>query len=310
MQNNVIIVETLNKKYQNLQAVDGVSFTVAQGEIFAFLGPNGAGKTTTVEMLECLKNPTSGQVTILGYDLHRDETKIKQAIGVLPQSFNAQEWLTVKENITYFAEMYPKHADVNRLIDTFDLGEKKNTLFKKLSGGQKQRVGIAIALVNDPQIVFLDEPTTGLDPKARRDVWNAIKELKRHGKTVFLTTHYMDEAYNLADRIAVINRGKIVAEGTPEDLIERYGGGSTLVIKGCIDLAKKRLLETFQGSQLANDDVYIATKADQSVSDLACAMQVISETASPCRELYIRKATLEDVFLNLTGEKLAAQEAD
>ena len=199
--------------------------------MFAFLGPNGAGKTTTVEILETLKTPTSGTVNVLGYDVRKDEIKIKEKIGVLPQSFNAFEWLTVRENIDYFGQMYKKRVNVDHLIDTFDLADKKNVLFKNLSGGLKQRVGIALSLVNDPEIVFLDEPTTGLDPRARRDVWEAIRALKSHGKTVFLTTHYMDEAYYLADRIDIIHKGKIVAEGSPEDLINRYGGGNTLVIR-------------------------------------------------------------------------------
>jgi ABC-2 type transport system ATP-binding protein len=310
MENNVILVKTLHKKYGALDAVNGVSFCVKQGEIFAFLGPNGAGKTTTVEMLECLKTPTSGKVKILGFDINKEEAEIKQEIGVLPQSFNALDWLTVKENITYFAKMYPKHSDVDHLIGVFGLEEKKNVLFKRLSGGQKQRVGIAIALVNDPEIVFLDEPTTGLDPRARREVWDAIKELKHRGKTVFLTTHYMDEAYNLADRIAVINRGKIVAEGSPEDLIDQYGGGSSLIIRGCQDAAQKRLLEAFDGSQLENDEILISIVGNNGLPDIARAMQVINDTNSPCKELYIRKSTLEDVFLNLTGEKLATQEVD
>ena len=159
-------------------------------------------------MIECLKTPTSGSIYIMGLDIRRDEMKIKQKIGVLPQSFNAFDWLTVYENIDYFGQMYPKHVSVDGLIEMFDLKDKRNVLFKNLSGGLKQRVGIAIALVNDPEIVFLDEPTTGLDPRARRDVWEAVKELKRRGKTVFLTTHYMDEAYYLADRVDIIHKGK------------------------------------------------------------------------------------------------------
>ena len=307
MEKNVIVVETLHKKYGDFAAVDGVSFSIRQGEIFAFLGPNGAGKTTTVEMLECLRTPTSGKITILGFDVAREEAKIKEKIGVLPQSFNAQDWLTVKENITYFAKMYPRHVNIERLIDTFDLKEKENALFRRLSGGQKQRVGIAIALVNDPEIVFLDEPTTGLDPRARREVWASIRELKSRGKTVFLTTRYMDEAQNLADRMAVINRGRIVAEGSPDDLIDAFGGGSTLVIRGCEEMAQKQLLERFSGSQLENDEVLISVACSDGFADITKAMTVIRETESPCKELYVRKATLEDVFLNLTGEKLGEE---
>jgi ABC-2 type transport system ATP-binding protein len=309
MENNVIVVETLYKKYGTLAAVNGISFKVKRGEIFAFLGPNGAGKTTTVEMLECLRTQTSGEIRILGFDVRNEAMKIKEEIGVLPQSFNALDWLTVQENITYFAKMYPKHVDVNHLIELFGLQEKKSTLFKRLSGGLKQRVGIAIALVNDPELVFLDEPTTGLDPKARRGVWDAIKELKRRGKTVFLTTHYMDEAYNLADRIALINRGKIVVEGTPEDLINSYGGGNTLIIRGCKDTTQKLLLETFPECQLEKDDILISILGNDGFAKIAQVVEVIHETGLPCKELYVRKATMEDVFLKLTGEEFVTEEA-
>ena len=309
MENNVIVVETLYKKYGTLAAVNGISFKVKRGEIFAFLGPNGAGKTTTVEMLECLRTQTSGEIRIFGFDVRNEAMKIKEEIGVLPQSFNALDWLTVQENITYFSKMYPKRVDVNHLTELFGLQEKKNTLFKRLSGGLKQRVGIAIALVSDPELVFLDEPTTGLDPKARRGVWDTIKELKRRGKTVFLTTHYMDEAYNLADRIALINRGKIVVEGTPEDLINSYGGGNTLIIRGCKDTTQKLLLETFPEGQLEKDDILISILGNDGFTKIAQAVEVIRETGSPCKELYVRKATMEDVFLKLTGEEFVTEEA-
>ena len=309
MENNVIVVETLNKKYGTLAAVNGISFKVKRGEIFAFLGPNGAGKTTTVEMLECLRTQTSGEIRIFGFDVRNEAMKIKEEIGVLPQSFNALDWLTVQENITYFAKMYPKHVNVNHLIELFGLQEKKSTLFKRLSGGLKQRVGIAIALVNDPELMFLDEPTTGLDPKARRGAWDAIKELKRRGKTVFLTTHYMDEAYNLADRIALINRGKIVVEGSPEDLINSYGGGNTLIIRGCKDTTQELLLETFPEGQLEKDDILISILGNDGFTKIAQAVEVIRETGFPCKELYVRKATMEDVFLKLTGEEFVTEEA-
>src|SRR5208337_1714770 len=257
MSETVINVESLMKKYGKFTAVDGISFDIKRGEVFAFLGPNGAGKTTTVETMECLKTPTSGTVNIMGFDVRKDEMKIKSMIGVLPQSFSTYDWLTVRENIIYFSRMYRKHADVDKLINTFGLTEKKNELFRSLSGGLKQRVGIAIALINDPEIVFLDEPTTGLDPRARRDVWAAIKELKSHGKTVVLTTHYMDEAYYLADRICIIHKGKIVAEGSPEDLINRYGGGNTLIIRECDDAALALIKKEMPASQQVHNDIII-----------------------------------------------------
>jgi len=301
---NVIEVKSLVKKYGSFVAVDGISFDVKKGEVFAFLGPNGAGKTTTVEMLECLKTPTSGKVSMLGLDIKKDEMAIKEKIGVMPQSFNAFDWLTVRENIDYFGQMYKKHGSVDDLIRTFDLTDKKNTLFKNLSGGLKQRVGIATALINDPEIVFLDEPTTGLDPKARRDVWDAIKALKSHGKTVFLTTHYMDEAYYLADRIDVINHGKIIAEGTPEDLINQYGGGNTLIIRECDQPTIEILEKELPASRREGNDLIVRLPENDGVALMSRAVGLINDRKAACKELYVKKSTLEDVFLNLTGEKL------
>ncbi len=306
---NVIEVKSLVKKYGNFAAVDGISFDVKKGEVFAFLGPNGAGKTTTVEILECLKTPTSGSVSLLGMDLKKNEMAIKETIGVMPQSFNAFDWLTVRENIDYFGQMYKKHGSVDELIKTFDLTDKKNTLFKNLSGGLKQRVGIATALINDPEIVFLDEPTTGLDPRARREVWDAIKALKSHGKTVFLTTHYMDEAYYLADRIDVINHGKIIAEGTPEDLINEYGGGNTLIVRECDASAIELLQKELPSSKREGNDIVVRLPENDGMAIMSRAVGLINGRHAACKELYVKKSTLEDVFLNLTGEKLLQEAA-
>lgn len=304
MQEQVIQVKSLVKKYGNFTAVNDISFNIGKGEVFAFLGPNGAGKTTTVEILECLKSPTSGEVSVLGMDIRKDETKIKEKIGVIPQSFNAFEWLTVWENIDYFGQMYPKHVSVDGLIEMFDLKDKKDTLFRNLSGGLKQRVGIAIALVNDPEIVFLDEPTTGLDPRARRDVWEAIKSLKAKGKTVFLTTHYMDEAYYLADRVDVIHKGKIIADGSPEDLINQYGGGNTLIIRECSSAAKDLLLKEIPNSRASGNDVLATLPHGNGMDKIMRAVEIVNQGGQACKELYVKKSTLEDVFLNLTGETL------
>jgi len=301
---NVIEVQSLMKKYGDFTAVNNISFNIKKGEIFAFLGPNGAGKTTTVEMMECLKSLTAGSINILGYDIKKDEMKVKQKIGVLPQDFNAFEWLTVYENIDYFAQMYPKHVNVDGLIKMLGLEDKRDTLFKDLSGGLKQRVGIAISLVNDPEIVFLDEPTTGLDPKARRDVWDAIKELKTRGKTVFLTTHYMDEAYYLADRICVLHNGQIIAEGTPEDLINRYGGGNMLIIRECNEDTRNELIKSIPDCKIEGNDVLVKLEEGNGMKSMSKAISIIDAGKLTCEELYVKKATLEDVFLNLTGDKL------
>lgn len=301
---NVIEVKSLVKKYGDFTAVNDISFSIKRGEIFAFLGPNGAGKTTTVEIMECLKSLTGGSVNILGYDIKKDEMKVKEKIGVLPQDFNAFEWLTVYENIDYFAQMYSKHVEVTGLIEMLDLKHKRDTLFKDLSGGLKQRVGIAISLVNDPEIIFLDEPSTGLDPKARRDVWGAIKELKKQGKTVFLTTHYMDEAYHLADRVCVLHNGQIIAEGTPEDLINRYGGGNVLIIRECDERTRKELIKAIPDCEIEGNNILVNLEEGNGMKSMSKAISIIDASGLTCEELYVKKATLEDVFLNLTGDKL------
>lgn len=191
----VIIVDSLVKKYKDVTAVDGISFTVNRGEVFSFVGPNGAGKTTTVEILVCLRDLTAGKATVLGYDVasRKGQQQIRKRVGVLPQDFNTFDLLTVKENLNYYKKMYDRGRDVDELINIVNLEDKTKTLYKNLSGGLKKRVAIAITLVNGPDVVFLDEPTTGLDPKARRDVWALIEGLRDQGKTIFLTTHYQKD---------------------------------------------------------------------------------------------------------------------
>ena len=304
MNSNVAIeVETLTKRYGDLTAVNGVSFTVDRGEIFAFLGPNGAGKTTTVEMLECLRKPTSGKAYVLGYDISKDQANIKKRTGVLPQDFYTYERLTVKETIEYFAGMFNKHPDVDELIKLVDLEDKKNVQFKHLSGGLKQRLGIAVALVNDPELIFLDEPTAGLDPKARHVVWHLIDEFHKQGKTVFLTTHYMEEAEALADRVGIIYNGNIVALNTTDKLISEYGKRNLLVLKKASSKAvtaveKLGIKASFDD---ATGDVTIHLNHALGVSEI---LRELSRTNVSFDELQLKRSSLEDVFLNLTGATL------
>ena len=300
-----IEVDGLVKLYGDLKAVDGISFNVKKGEIFAFLGPNGAGKTTTVEIIETIRNPTEGEIKVLGFDITRRAKEIKEKIGVLPQEFISFERLTVRETLSYFSNLYKKHADIDEIIELIDLKDKENEQYRNLSGGLKQRVGVAIALVNDPDIVFLDEPTTGLDPRARRDVWNAISGLKERGKTVFLTTHYMEEAEYLADRIAIIHRGRIVAEGTLDELLQQYGRQSTLLIKGCgAAEAAGALNEAGYDVRESNNvegEIEVKLSEKDAVVDI---LFLLKEKGIYYREVDIRHSDLEDVFLNLTGAKL------
>ncbi|HEC75725.1 MAG TPA: ABC transporter ATP-binding protein [Thermoplasmatales archaeon] len=298
-----IEVENLTKIYGDLKAVDNISFKIKKGEIFAFLGPNGAGKTTTVEMIEGIRTPTSGRIKVLGYDIKKNMKYIKERIGVLPQEFTSFEKLTVRETIVYFSRLYKNRANIDEIIELIDLRDKENVMYYQLSGGLKQRVGVAISLVNNPDIVFLDEPTTGLDPKARRDVWHVIEGLKKQEKTVFLTTHYMEEAEYLADHIAIIHKGKIVAEGSLDELIKKYGEKSILSIKGCRTEEVIRLLKKFGYSDMEakNGDVEIKISKGDAVMNILLHLK---EEGLYYREIDIKNSDLEDVFLNLTGARL------
>ena len=299
----VIQVDSLVKKYGDLAAVNGVSFTVNRGEVFSFVGPNGAGKTTTVEMLVCLRNLTAGKASVLGYDVstRKGQQQIRKRVGVLPQDFNTFDLLTVKENLSYYKKMYDGGMDIDELIRLVDLEDKAKTLYKKLSGGLKKRLAIAIALVNDPEVIFLDEPTTGLDPKARRDVWDLIEGLQDQQKTIFLTTHYMDEAEVLSDRVVIISYGKIIADGTPNELILKYGGKTTLIVEEGGAEAHNILRKKFPDSKLENGDVLVPIN---SKSDLPEAVMTLNGNKTKFAELIVRRPNLEDVFLNLTGKKI------
>ena len=299
-------VQDLVKQYTDVKAVDGISFSVNEGEVFAFLGPNGAGKTTTVEILECLRPPTRGSAFVCGYDItkEREVKEIKKKIAVLPQDYNALDKLTVKENIELIAEMYDKHLNVGDVIRLLELEDKANARFENLSGGLKQRVGIAAALVSDPKLVFLDEPTTGLDPRARRDVWDVLTNLKKLGKTVFLTTHYMEEAQVLADRIAIMNKGKIVAIGSPQELIDKYGGLKILIIRKADKALADKLEDKFElVTVIANGDVHIKIENTEELYQITGLLTQLKAE----RDIEIQTPTLEDVFLKITGSKISEE---
>jgi len=306
MTETVVEVRSLVKEYGTLRAVDDVSFDVNEGEVFAFLGPNGAGKTTTVEILECIRPLTSGSARAFGFEVTKNEDvrEIKKRIGVLPQEFSALDKLSVKENIDLIGGMYEKKIDTMEVIKLLDLQDKTNERFENLSGGLKQRVGVAAALVNDPKLVFLDEPTTGLDPKARREVWSVIENLKKLGKTVFLTTHYMEEAQVLADRIAVINKGKIAVIGSPNELISQYGGRKVLVIrKGGGKLAET--VQSMYGSTLLNHGGDVIVKVDD-VKEMWKIMSTLTEMKLE-KEIEIQTPTIEDVFLKVVGGRITEE---
>ena len=298
-QNIVINIEGLTKTYDEFIAVNEISFDVNKGEVFALLGPNGAGKTTTVEIIECLKTPDNGKVEIFGINLKdkKKQNEIKRKIGVMPQNFNAFDWLTVKENLEYFRNLYDSKISVDELIDRVGLAKKTDSMYKTLSGGMKQRVGIAISLINEPELLFLDEPTAGLDPQARRETWNLIKKLKQQGKTIFLTTHYMEEAQELSDRILIIIEGKIVASGSPSELIENYGGNKSIILKNC----DRNILEekNIQYEIDTESQIHIIFDDNDQLFKILAAV-----TDDPNVEIEIKKPNLDEAFLNLTGRRI------
>ena len=298
-QNIVISINGLTKTYDEFIAVNEISFDVNKGEVFALLGPNGAGKTTTVEIIECLKTPDNGKVEIFGINLKdkKKQNEIKRKIGVMPQNFNAFDWLTVKENLDYFRNLYDSKISVDELIDRVGLAKKTDSMYKTLSGGMKQRVGIAISLINEPELLFLDEPTAGLDPQARRETWNLIKKLKQQGKTIFLTTHYMEEAQELSDRILIIIEGKIVASGSPSELIENYGGNKSIILKNC----DRRILDgkNIQYEIDTESQIHIIFDNNDQLFKILAAV-----TDDPNVEIEIKKPNLDEAFLNLTGRRI------
>ncbi|MEH7484659.1 ATP-binding cassette domain-containing protein [Neobacillus drentensis] len=300
----IIDVKGLVKNYGSFKAVGGVHFQVRKGEIFGLLGPNGAGKTTTLEMLVGLRKPDEGTAIIGSHDILRELSKVKEIIGVQLQSTSLFELLTVEEILQMYASFYPSHISISQLIEDVLLTEKSKSRIKGLSGGQKQRLAIALALVHDPQVVFLDEPTTGLDPQARRTLWDIVLQLKNKGKTIVLTTHYMDEAHILCDRIAIMDQGELIALDTPSLLVKSLQSDSALEFRvlqqqdvidfSSVDGVKK------VGNQT---DVHVLY-TDHLQDTLTSLIQFAAEKNLQIVDLQTRTATLEDVFIHMTGRRL------
>ena len=300
---HAIEVETLTKRYGDFLAVNDISFNVRKGEVFAFLGPNGAGKTTTVETIVTIRTPTSGKVSLLGMDVTKKKRDIVRRIGVLPQGFSSFDRTTVRETIQYYSRLFGcRNTDVDGLIKLADLKDKTKEQFKTLSGGLKQRLGIAIALVNDPEVVFLDEPTTGLDPRARREVWEVLLGLKKKGKTVFLTTHYMEEAELLADTVAIISKGKIIAMGSPEELIESNANYLVLTLKSVNEKAFE-IIQKMGFEPVHDNDKDIKVRVGHT-DDVQKILNTTKDAGASFLSLDVRKPNLEEVFLKLTGDAL------
>ncbi len=302
----VIEVEGLRKTYGSTTAVDGISFTVGQGEIFGMLGPNGAGKSTTVEMVEGLRKADGGRISVLGADVNKDGFGIREKIGVQLQIPSLLPLLNVAEILEVFGKAYRHAVPANRLIEQLSLQESRKVLVKHLSGGQQQRLSVALAMVNDPDVLFLDEPTTGLDPQARHNLWNVIEDMRNRGKTVFLTTHYMEEAERLCDRVAIMDHGKIIALDTPANLIGSYFKESAIQFH-LEPAPPKEVMQAFEGvADVTHDNGETVIYS----SDVPATMSALFEYArdngltGKLKNVFVRQATLEDVFLKITGRSI------
>jgi len=302
---SAIVVEGLAKNYGQVRAVDGISFTVEEGEIFGLLGPNGAGKTTTVEMLVGLRQRDGGNIRVLGLDPGKQPVELKNRIGIQLQQVALYPRLTVLEMATLFASFYPKRLNPAEIIAKVGLKEKAKTQTRQLSGGQRQRLAIALTMVGDADMVFLDEPTTGLDPQARRSLWDLILDLKKRGKTVLMTTHYMDEAERLCDRVAIIDHGHIITMDSPRELINKHFGEKAVEFESEI-LAHDEKLKSLPGVSRVhvNGDNIVTMYSSNVVATIDELMRYSNQLKAPVEDLAVRHATLEDVFLKLTGRRI------
>ena len=299
----------LRKTYdRKVEAVRGLSLEIQGGECFGLLGPNGAGKTTTIEILEGLLDPTSGEVTILGHTWQKNSREVREWLGISLQETRLSEKLTVRETIELFASFYREPRSADEVLDDLQLGEKADAFVGKLSGGQRQRLAVATALVGNPRILFLDEPTTGLDPQSRRQLWDIIRNFQRGGGTVLLTTHYMDEAERLCDRLAIVDHGEVITEGTPSELIERLGGHHVVEFEASGNSADGAALDgwrTLPGVEaVRHDDGLVSLTVREPHLTIPALLDAVEKQGSQLLHLTTRQASLEDVFVNLTGRHL------
>ncbi len=298
-------VGNLTKSYGSFQAVKGVDFEIFPGEVFGLLGPNGAGKTTTVEILEGLRPRSGGDVSVLGFDPGRDTRRVKDQIGVCLQATNLPDKITVQEALRLFASFYSRTVDGDALLKRLLLWEKRNQAYGTLSGGQKQRLALALALINDPQMLFLDEPSAGLDPQARLEIHDLVQELRREQRTILLTTHYIEEAEKLCDRVAIIDEGQIVAMGTPDEIRARTIGQARVEIRCEQPLtADPPRLADGDASQLSADRRTVVVTTAKPARALVDLVRWIDQLGVELADVQLKRPTLEDVFLELTGKSL------
>jgi ABC-2 type transport system ATP-binding protein len=300
----LIQVKNLKKSYGQVHAVDGVSFSVPSSHVFTVLGPNGAGKTTTMEILEGLRRPDSGQIEVFGVEVKHIDRVSKQRIGVLLQEGNFEPYLKTKEVIRLFSSFFVNPLPSNSILEMVSLQEKAAAYVKDLSGGQKQRLALGVALVNNPDLVFLDEPTTGLDPQARRNIWSIIVDLKRQKKGIILTTHYMEEAETISDQVCIMDHGRIIARGSPQDLCLQLGQETIIEFKAeALELAMlSPLLEACKSARIDGDQAVIET--ENLITTMEHLLHWAKENGIDLKNVLVRQPNLEDVFLSLTGRRI------
>jgi ABC-2 type transport system ATP-binding protein len=301
-----IEVSSLRKCYGSLKAVDDISFQVNKGEVFGLLGPNGAGKTTTIEILEGLRQRDGGNVKVLGFDPWKNGYELHKKIGVIPQDFNFIEKITPREAIIYYADLFNIKVNPDDILKEVLLEESAKVNFDSLSGGQKQKTGLALSLVSSPELLFLDEPTTGLDPNARRAIWEVIRGLKAKGNTIILTTHYLDEAQQLSDRVAIMDHGHIVAMGTTDEIIAQYGSGERLEIRGPEQLAQ--YIKSNTELQVDYDKLrgIVSIPLKKQIDALA-ALAAAEQSKTDWGDIQTRRDSLDDVFVKLVSGKVGEQ---
>jgi ABC-2 type transport system ATP-binding protein len=300
-----ISVQGLKKSYGDVHAVKGIDFEIQPGEVFGLLGPNGAGKTTTVEILEGLRARSEGRVSVLGFDPDRQRQQLKDRIGVCLQATNLPEKIRVREAMQVFAAFYSKHVDLNKLLERLQLQEKRDAFYSTLSGGQKQRLALALALLNDPQLVFLDEPTTGLDPQVRVEIHKLLEELKAEKRTILMTTHYIEEAERLCDRVAIVDQGRIIALDTPLRLQQQSKSASSIVVtcSARFPEARPNWAEAIQ-STLDPLGHTLTVNSRHPAKTLVDLVKWIDQQGMELTDVSLKQPSLEDVFIELTGKSL------
>jgi ABC-2 type transport system ATP-binding protein len=301
-----ISVRGLKKNYGDVEAVRGIDFDVASGEVFGLLGPNGAGKTTTVEILEGLRPRTEGEVRVLGFDPGVQVKQLKDRLGVCLQATNLPDKIKVHEALTLFAAFYSRSVDRDKLLERLQLSEKRDAFYGKLSGGQKQRVAIALAMINDPDIIFLDEPTAGLDPQVRHEIHGLVEELKDARRTILITTHYIEEAEKLCDRVAIVDAGKIIAMGTPREIQAQTLGQTRIEIECLQPIPTEELPAALASEQftLAKEGRSLTMQSSQPAKAIVELVKWIDQHGLELADIHLKRPTLEDVFIELTGKKL------